>query len=46
MIKECIDESKIPNLTEWINYLYRRYIISTYFRYPQSASAAHPAARC
>lgn len=23
MIKECIDESKIPNLTEWINYLYR-----------------------
>lgn len=28
MIKECIDESKIPNLTEWVNYLYRRYIIA------------------
>lgn len=27
MIKECIDESKIPNLTKWINYLYRRYIV-------------------
>lgn len=28
MIKECMDESKISNLTEWVNYLYRRYIIA------------------